>query len=96
MAGPVSGAGSCCFDILFKRAHALVRPMFQQAQANVAAYVDPQGCEVFSFKQPSADELEHDCLWRTTCKFSAAMGFRRKYWTHYMKAYEDCLHATHP
>ena len=24
-----------------------------------------QGCEVFSFKQPSAEELEHDFLWRT-------------------------------
>jgi polyphosphate kinase 2 (PPK2 family) len=29
--------------------------------------VNPQGCEVFSFKQPSAEELEHDFLWRTTC-----------------------------
>jgi len=28
--------------------------------------VNPQGCQVFSFKQPSADELEHDFLWRTT------------------------------
>jgi PPK2 family polyphosphate:nucleotide phosphotransferase len=28
--------------------------------------VNPQGCEVFSFKQPSAAELEHDFLWRTT------------------------------
>jgi PPK2 family polyphosphate:nucleotide phosphotransferase len=27
--------------------------------------VNPQGCEVFSFKQPTADELEHDFLWRT-------------------------------
>jgi F-type H+-transporting ATPase subunit alpha len=26
----------------------------------------PEGCRVFSFKQPSADELEHDFLWRTT------------------------------
>jgi PPK2 family polyphosphate:nucleotide phosphotransferase len=30
--------------------------------------VNPQGCEVFTFKQPSADELEHDFLWRTTCR----------------------------
>ncbi|MCP8688444.1 hypothetical protein [Marinobacterium sedimentorum] len=30
--------------------------------------VNPQGCEVFSFKQPSAEELEHDFLWRTTCR----------------------------
>jgi PPK2 family polyphosphate:nucleotide phosphotransferase len=28
--------------------------------------VNPQGCQVFSFKHPSADELEHDFLWRTT------------------------------
>jgi len=28
--------------------------------------VNPQGCQVFSFKQPSAEALEHDFLWRTT------------------------------
>ncbi len=33
---------------------------------HVMSGVDPQGCEVFSFKQPSAEELEHDFLWRTT------------------------------
>src|SRR4029450_4839504 len=27
--------------------------------------VNPQGCEVYSFKQPSAEELDHDFLWRT-------------------------------
>jgi PPK2 family polyphosphate:nucleotide phosphotransferase len=26
--------------------------------------VNPQGCQVFSFKQPSAEELDHDFLWR--------------------------------
>jgi len=26
--------------------------------------VNPQGCQVFSFKQPSGEELEHDYLWR--------------------------------
>jgi PPK2 family polyphosphate:nucleotide phosphotransferase len=35
---------------------------------HVMSGVDPQGCEVFSFKQPSAEELEHDFLWRTTCR----------------------------
>lgn len=30
--------------------------------------VNPVGCEVFSFKQPSAEELEHDFLWRTSCR----------------------------
>ena len=28
--------------------------------------VNPQGCQVFSFKHPSAAELQHDFLWRTT------------------------------
>src|SRR5664280_2580495 len=35
---------------------------------HVMSGVNPQGCEVFSFKQPSAEELEHDFLWRTTCR----------------------------
>ncbi|MHB1935238.1 MAG: ADP-polyphosphate phosphotransferase [Acidobacteriaceae bacterium] len=34
---------------------------------HVMSGVNPQGCEVFSFKQPSAEELEHDFLWRSTC-----------------------------
>jgi len=33
---------------------------------HVMSGVNPQGCQVFSFKQPSAAELEHDFLWRTT------------------------------
>jgi PPK2 family polyphosphate:nucleotide phosphotransferase len=33
---------------------------------HVMSGVNPQGCEVFSFKQPSTEELEHDFLWRTT------------------------------
>jgi len=35
---------------------------------HVTSGINPQGCEVFSFKQPSAEELEHDFLWRTTCR----------------------------
>ena len=31
---------------------------------HVMSGVNPQGCEVHSFKQPSAEELEHDFLWR--------------------------------
>lgn len=34
---------------------------------HVMSGVNPQGCAVFSFKQPSAEELAHDFLWRTTC-----------------------------
>jgi len=32
---------------------------------HVMSGVNPQGCQVFSFKQPSAEELDHDFLWRT-------------------------------
>jgi polyphosphate kinase 2 (PPK2 family) len=35
---------------------------------HVMSGVNPEGCEVFGFKQPSAEELEHDFLWRTTCR----------------------------
>ncbi len=33
---------------------------------HVMSGVNPQGCQVFSFKHPSATELAHDFLWRTT------------------------------
>ena len=33
---------------------------------HVMSGVNPQGCQVFSFKHPSATELLHDFLWRTT------------------------------
>jgi PPK2 family polyphosphate:nucleotide phosphotransferase len=154
---------------------------------HVMSGVNPEGCEVYSFKQPNTEELQHDFLWRTTCrlpergrigifnrsyyeevlvvrvhpeilgsqglpqelrnqkkiweqrygsiadlekhlhrngtqivkiflhlsyeeqrkrfleridepeknwKFSTADIHERKYWKHYMKAYEDCFHAT--
>lgn len=36
--------------------------------SHVMSGVNPSGCEVFSFKQPSSEELKHDFLWRSTCK----------------------------
>ncbi len=36
------------------------------AVAHVMSGVNPQGCQVFSFKQPSPTELQHDFLWRCT------------------------------
>jgi len=36
------------------------------AIAHVMSGVNPQGCQVFSFKHPSTIELQHDFLWRTT------------------------------
>lgn len=35
---------------------------------SVMSGVDPQGCQVFSFKQPSMEEAKHDFLWRTHCR----------------------------
>jgi PPK2 family polyphosphate:nucleotide phosphotransferase len=35
---------------------------------HVMSGVNPQGCEVCSFKQPSDEDLNHDFLWRTTCR----------------------------
>jgi PPK2 family polyphosphate:nucleotide phosphotransferase len=32
---------------------------------HVMSGLNPQGCQVFSFKQPSSEELDHDFLWRT-------------------------------
>lgn len=33
---------------------------------HVMSGINPQGCEVYSFKQPSTKELDHDFMWRTT------------------------------
>jgi PPK2 family polyphosphate:nucleotide phosphotransferase len=35
---------------------------------HVMSGVNPQGCQVHSFKQPSSEELNHDYLWRTMCR----------------------------
>jgi len=34
---------------------------------HVMSGINPQGCQVFSFKHPSPRELDHDFLWRTNC-----------------------------
>src|SRR5271168_4950783 len=52
---------------------------------HVMSGVDPAGCEVHSFKQPSVEELEHDFLWRTTCRLPerGRIGiFNRSYYEH--------------
>lgn len=49
--------------------------------------VNPQGCEVYSFKAPSSNELDHDFMWRTSCSLPqrGRIGiFNRSY-------YEECL-----
>jgi PPK2 family polyphosphate:nucleotide phosphotransferase len=37
----------------------------------VLSGVDPAGCSVHAFKRPSDEELEHDFLWRTSCRLPA-------------------------
>jgi len=63
------------------------------AIAHVMSGVNPQGCEVSSFKQPTAEELRHDFLWRAVCRLPGRgrIGiFNRSY-------YEDVLIArVHP
>jgi PPK2 family polyphosphate:nucleotide phosphotransferase len=49
--------------------------------------VNPQGCDVHSFKQPSVEELDHDFMWRAACRLPerGRIGiFNRSY-------YEECL-----
>jgi PPK2 family polyphosphate:nucleotide phosphotransferase len=49
--------------------------------------INPQGCEVHSFKQPSTHELDHDFMWRSTVALPerGQIGiFNRSY-------YEECL-----
>jgi polyphosphate kinase 2 (PPK2 family) len=41
------------------------------AISHVLTGVNPQGCDVYSVKQPSAEEMAHDFLWRTTCRLPA-------------------------
>jgi PPK2 family polyphosphate:nucleotide phosphotransferase len=41
------------------------------AISHVLHGVNPQGCDVHSFKVPSAEELQHDFLWRAACRLPA-------------------------
>jgi len=38
------------------------------AISHVMSGINPQGCSVYNFKQPSAEELSHDFLWREACR----------------------------
>ncbi len=59
--------------ILYAHNHHAVLLVFQAMDAagkdgtirHVLSGVNPTGCQVFSFKVPSAEELDHDFLWRT-------------------------------
>ena len=61
-------------ELLYASNHYAVLLIFQAMDAagkdgaiqHVMSGVNPQGCQVFSYKHPSATELKHDFLWRTT------------------------------
>ncbi|MGD0973551.1 MAG: ADP-polyphosphate phosphotransferase [Candidatus Korobacteraceae bacterium] len=70
------------------------------AISHVLTGVNPQGCEVHSFKHPSAEELEHDFLWRTTCRLPARgrIGvFNRSYYEEVLvvRVHPEILHGEH-
>lgn len=61
-------------DVLYAQDRYAVLLVFQAMDAagkdgvikHVMSGVNPQGCQVYSFKVPSTEELDHDYLWRTT------------------------------
>src|SRR5262249_34520109 len=63
-------------DMLYAQDHWGVLLVFQAMDAagkdgaikHVMSGVNPQGCEVHSFKSPGATELDHDFLWRTNIR----------------------------
>lgn len=65
---------------------------------HVMSGVNPQGCQVFSFKHPSATELQHDFLWRTTRDLPerGRIGiFNRSYYEEVLivRVHPDILHS---
>jgi PPK2 family polyphosphate:nucleotide phosphotransferase len=59
-------------ELLYAQSHWAVLVVFQAMDAagkdsaikHVMSGINPQGCEVHAFKQPSQEELDHDFLWR--------------------------------
>ena len=59
-------------DMLYAQDHWAVLLVFQAMDAagkdgtikHVTSGINPQGCQVVSYKQPSSEELDHDYLWR--------------------------------
>jgi PPK2 family polyphosphate:nucleotide phosphotransferase len=65
---------------------------------HVMSGVNPQGCQVFSFKHPSPAELQHDFLWRTTRDLpeSGRIGiFNRSYYEEVLivRGHPEILHS---
>jgi PPK2 family polyphosphate:nucleotide phosphotransferase len=70
------------------------------AIGHVLTGINPQGCDVHSFKHPTEEELGHDFLWRTTCKLPSRgrIGvFNRSYYEELLivRVHENILQAEH-
>src|SRR5881398_920675 len=67
---------------------------------HVMSGINPQGCQVYSFKHPSAEELDHTFLWRCT-KALPERGkigiFNRSYYEEVLivKVHQDLVQAEH-
>src|SRR5471032_3094931 len=93
-------------QLLYTSDHYAVLLIFQAMDAagkdgvirHVMSGVNPQGCQVFSFKHPSANELAHDFLWRTTRNLPerGKIGiFNRSYYEEVLiaRVHPEILHA---
>lgn len=66
-------------DMLYAQDHWSILLIFQAMDAagkdgvikHVMSGINPQGCEVHSFKAPSTEELDHDFLWRSMRRLPA-------------------------
>ena len=82
-------------DVLYAQSTFALLLIFQAMDAagkdstikNVLSGVNPQGCHVVSFKQPSSEELDHDYLWRA----SKALPERGKLGVFNRSYYEEVL-----
>src|ERR1700752_4678031 len=82
-------------DMLYAQDKWAVLVIFQAMDAagkdgpirHVMSGINPQGCQVFSFKAPSAEERDHDYLWRTT----KALPERGRIGIHNRSYYEEVL-----
>jgi PPK2 family polyphosphate:nucleotide phosphotransferase len=66
-------------ELLYAQSHWAVLAIFQAMDAagkdsaikHVMSGINPQGCEVHAFKQPTPEELDHDFLWRAATRLPA-------------------------
>jgi len=65
---------------------------------HVMSGINPQGCQVYSFKSPTSEDMDHDFLWRTSCRLPerGRIGiFNRSYYEEVLvvRVHEELLRA---